>query len=412
MRFFLVLFLLIPGTYDLTAKEIEVCKTCKVSSIAAAVEMAVDGDVIRVKKGVYNEFDIKIINKSIRIVGEDHPVIDAGMKGTAISVQAENFTIEGLRIRNIGKSHTREFAAILIAHSKNFVIRNNIMENIFFGILVERSSGGRIEDNKISSNATRQDNSGNGIHLFHSKEMNVANNIVSGTRDGIYLEFASNSIVSDNICRNNLRYGLHFMFSNDNEYLDNLFESNGAGVAVMFSKNIKMYRNVFKKSWGNASYGLLLKEINDAELKNNIFESNTVGINADGTNRINYIENDFRNNGYAIKIRGACYNNVFMRNNFLYNAFDIAYSGMLNENVFDQNYWSGYSGYDLNKDGIGDVPHRPVKLFSYLVNRSPEAIVMLRSLFIDIIDFSEKVSPIFTPAELIDANPKIRQIKW
>src|SRR5690606_33494026 len=111
--------------------------------------------------------------------------------------------------------------------------------------------------------------------------------------------------------------GLHFMFSNDNEYLDNLFESNGAGVAVMFSKNIKMYRNIFRKSWGNASYGLLLKEINDAELMHNIFESNTVGISADGTNRITYIENNFSNNGYAINIRGACYRNVFKRNNFL-----------------------------------------------------------------------------------------------
>lgn len=411
MRIFLILFLIL-GIHNLNATEIEVCKGCKISSIAEAVEKAVDGDVIRIKKGIYNEYNITVINKSIRIVGENNPVIDAGMKGTAISVQANNFSIEGLTIRNIGKSHTREFAAILVANSKDFVIRNNILENIFFGILVEKSSGGKITGNKVSSNATQQANSGNGIHLFHSKEMNVSKNVVSGTRDGIYLEFANNSIISDNICRDNLRYGLHFMFSNDNEYLDNLFERNGAGVAVMFSKNIKMYRNIFRKSWGNASYGLLLKEINDAELRNNIFESNTVGISADGTNRINYIENDFRNNGYAINIRGACYNNVFTRNNFLYNAFDVSYSGRLNENVFDKNYWSGYSGYDLNRDGIGDVPHRPVKLFSYLVNRSPEAIVMLRSLFIDIIDFAEKVSPIFTPAELVDANPKIRQIQW
>lgn len=411
MKFFLIL-LFISGFYNLNATEIEVCKGCLISSIQAAVELAVDGDVIRVKKGIYQEFDIRIINKSIKIIGENYPVIDAELKGTAISVQADNFSIEGLNIRNIGKSHTKEFSGILIANSKNFVVRNNILENVFFGILIERSSVGMITGNKVSSNATQQDNSGNGIHLFHSGEISVSNNLVSGTRDGIYLEFASNSVISDNICKNNLRYGLHFMFSNNNKYLDNLFESNGAGVAVMFSKNIRMYRNIFRKSWGNASYGLLLKEINDAELKNNIFENNTVGISADGTNRINYIENDFKNNGYAIKIRGACYRNTFTRNNFLYNAFDVAYSGMLNENVFQQNYWSGYSGYDLNRDGIGDVPHRPVKLFSYLVNKSPEAIVMLRSLFIDIIDFSEKVSPIFTPAELIDANPKTKQIQW
>jgi len=411
MRIFLILFFILIS-FNFYAAEIEVCKTCKITSIAAAVDMAVDGDVIRIKKGTYNEYNIQILNKSIQLIGEGNPVIDAGMKGTAISVQANNFLIEGLNIKNIGKSHTSEYAAILVANSKNFEIRNNILENVFFGILVERSSGGRITGNKVSSNATQQDNSGNGIHLFHSNEITVSNNQVRGTRDGIYLEFASKSVISKNVCKNNLRYGLHFMFSDNNEYLDNLFESNGAGVAVMFSKNIKMYRNIFKKSWGNAAYGLLLKEINDAELKNNIFENNTVAISADGTNRINYIENDFRNNGYAINIKGACYRNVFNGNNFLYNAFDVAYSGMLNENSFEQNYWSGYSGYDLDRDGTGDVPHRPVKLFSYLVNKSPEAIVMLRSLFIDIIDFSEKVSPIFTPAELIDAKPQMRQIKW
>src|SRR5690606_30907151 len=132
----------------------------------------------------------------------------------------------------------------------------------------------------------------------------------------------------------------------------------------------------------------------------------------DGTNRIDYIENTFENNGYAINIKGACYRNIFLRNNFMYNAFDVAYSGQINENEFTNNYWSGYSGYDLNKDGIGDVPHRPVKLFSFLVNQSPEAIVLLRSMFIDIIDFSEKVSPIFTPAQLIDAKPQMRKVQW
>ncbi len=65
------------------------------------------------------------------------------------------------------------------------------------------------------------------------------------------------------------------------------------------------------------------------------------------------------------------------------------------------------SGYDLDKDGSGDVPYRPVKLFSYVVNRTPETIVLLRSLFVDIINFSEKVS-VFTPADLVDQTPSMR----
>ena len=82
----------------------------------------------------------------------------------------------------------------------------------------------------------------------------------------------------------------------------------------------------------------------------------------------------------------------------------------MNDNKFDSNYWSSYSGYDLDKDGIGDVPYRPVKLFSYIVNRTPETIILLRSLFIDILNFSERVSPVFTPDDLVDASPKMKLI--
>jgi len=81
----------------------------------------------------------------------------------------------------------------------------------------------------------------------------------------------------------------------------------------------------------------------------------------------------------------------------------------LHDNEFNGNYWSNYTGYDLNRDGIGDVPYRPVKLFSYIVNRTPETIILLRSLFMDIIDFSEKVSPAFTPDNLLDAQPLMKR---
>jgi len=199
------------------------------------------------------------------------------------------------------------------------------------------------------------------------------------------------------------------MFSNNDSYEKNIFENNGAGVAVMFSKDIRMTGNIFRKNWGTAAFGLLLKEINDSEISGNVFEENTTGISIEGANRISYNNNNFIRNGWAIKVRGACYTNRFTGNNFLYNSFDLSYNSNLNDNLFEGNFWSGYTGYDLDKNGIGDVPYRPVKLFSYIVNRTPETIVLLRSLFMDIIDFSEKVSPVFTPDKLFDERPLMKK---
>ena len=141
-----------------------------------------------------------------------------------------------------------------------FTISENIFEKVFFGITIEKSHFGLIKNNSISSAATEEYNSGNGIHLWHCSNIKVKGNKLFGLRDGIYFEFVSKSSVSNNDSRNNVRYGLHFMFSNDNEYFDNTFENNGAGVAVMFSKNIEMYRNKFTKNWGSASYACYSKK--------------------------------------------------------------------------------------------------------------------------------------------------------
>lgn len=411
MKHFLsVLFLLhlIPSM----AGEIRVCSSCEVKTVKQAIEIAQSGDTIIIENGVYKESDIHIINKTLHLKGINYPVIDAGMNGTAFGIKADGVTIEGLKIINIGRSHTKDYAAILLNGSQNFTLKNNILENVFFGFLIEKSVNGLIEGNRIEGEGIDQANSGNAIHLWNSNEITIKYNHVQGMRDGIYIEFGKNCKILNNVCKKNLRYGLHFMFSDSNSYIGNTFEDNGAGVAVMFSKHIEMKKNQFKKNWGPASYGLLLKEISDATLEHNVFEDNTIAVNADGTTRVEFIENDFKNNGYAIKVHGGAYTTSFTRNNFLHNSFDVGYSGRLNDNTFTGNYWTNYSGYDLDKDNIGDVAYRPVKLFSHIVNQTPEAIVLLRSLFIDIMDFSEKVSPIFTPKELIDEYPRMKRIVW
>lgn len=373
--------------------------------------MAVEGDTVLIKKGVYKEHHINV-NKAIHIIGVDYPVIDGENKTESIfAIKADNFSISGLKLINVGMSYTKEIAGFFVSHSNNFFIKDNILEDDFYGFILQRAKYGVIQNNKITGDAVDETSAGNGIHLWKCVNIRIEQNTITGMRDGIYLEFVSKSHISNNTSHKNIRYGLHFMFSNHNEYHHNEFRNNGAGVAVMYSKFINMHHNTFHYNWGSASYGLLLKEIYDAEIENNIFEQNTIGINIDGCTRISYKNNHFIRNGWALRFTGGCYKNVFELNNFMNNALDLSYNSRLNDNIFEANYWSEYTGYDLDKDGIGDVPYRPVKLFSYVINKTPEAIVLLRSLFVDIINFSEKVSPVFTPDNLVDAKPLMKEIK-
>ena len=402
--------LLICSPLFLKAQSIEVCPKCPINTIAQAVAKAKKGDTIIVQKGTYPENNI-LLDKPLTLIGKDRPIINGQFKGSILKIQADSITIKGFRLANVPFKATEEQAAILLDKSKKFLIEDNIMDQVCFGVLLRKGRDGIIKNNKISSNATQQYNSGNAIHLWSCKNIKIIGNEAANCRDGIYIQFSSKSYIEGNYCYKNLRYGLHFMFSDDNEYYRNRFSENGAGAAVMFSKRVKMVGNTFQDNWGPSSYGLLLKELYDSELVDNTFYRNTIGINGENCTRMKYNENNFTENGWGIRIRGGCYQNDFWDNNFFNNTFDVAYDNNVNDNKFRSNYWSDYTGYDLNKDGVGDVPYRPVKLFSYISNRTPESIVLLRSLFIDIMNFSEKVAPVFTPENLIDETPRMEPVK-
>ena len=391
-------------------KSIEVCPSCNVTSIKTAIQQAEDGDEILIGKGTYYEEQI-LVNKRLHIKGIDWPILDARGGAEIMTVTASGCTIEGLQFQNVGNSFINDYAALRIKKCKEFIVRNNKLINTFFGIYLEHARSGKVYDNAIYGEAMEEMYSGNAIHLWYCKNIEIRDNYVTKHRDGIYFEFVDSSLIKNNISEGNLRYGLHFMFSNDDDYFNNQFRDNGAGVAVMFSKKINMWDNVFESNWGPSSYGLLLKEIYDAEIRDNVFEENTIGIYVEGSTRVQYHYNDFIRNGWAMKISGGCLDNVVENNNFESNSFDLALNSGVNNNSFDRNYWSSYSGYDLNRDGTGDVPFRPVKLFNYVVDRTPEAMILLRSFFVDLMNFSEKVSPVLTPKNVMDNQPQMKRIR-
>ena len=377
------------------------------TTIAAAVAAAADGDIVQVEGGIWNESGI-VIDRSISLCGIGGPVIDGGGEEVLV-ITADDVAVEGFTIRGVETHYLEDRTAIRVRRAERFTIHRNRIEDCFFGIYLEHAHHGVVSENEVVGAAVVEASSGNAIHAWYSGSVEIVGNTVTGHRDGIYLEFVDGSVVHDNTSEANLRYGLHFMFSDDDAYHDNVFRDNGAGVAVMFSRNISMRDNVFEKNWGKASYGLLLKEINDAEITGNRFEQNTTAIYVEGSNRVHYARNEFLSNGWAIRISGGCLDNRVVDNDFVENTFDLAIHSAPMYNEVRGNYWSSYSGYDLDRDGVGDVPHRPVKLFNHVVDRTPEAVVLLRSPFVDLLNFSEKVSPSMTPATLTDDAPRMRR---
>ncbi|RXM45003.1 nitrous oxide reductase family maturation protein NosD [Flavobacterium sp. YO64] len=408
MKLFLGLFLSL-FFFNLQSQTIEVGKNKVIKSIKKAIDLANPGDTILVYKGVYREGNIEI-NKRIVLQGKDFPILDGQRKYEVVSIKADSVVVSGFKVIDSGYGSLNDPCGIKIYDKIGVTVKNNILENNFFGIYAQKGSSCIIENNTIKAYQKEEQRIGNGIHCWKSDSMKIIGNRISGHRDGIYFEFVSNSIIWRNISKGNIRYGLHFMFSNDDSYISNVFKNNGAGVAVMFTKNVKMFNNYFEENWGDAAYGLLLKEIADSYIIGNKFIRNTSGIYMEGTSRVMLNHNIFKDNGWGMKIQASCMDNEISFNNFLANTFDISTNGSLVLNHFNSNYWDKYEGYDLNKDGIGDVPFHPLSLFAVLTENNPSAMLLFRSFMITLLDKSEKVLPSITPDNFIDETPFMKSL--
>ncbi|HEX9150483.1 MAG TPA: nitrous oxide reductase family maturation protein NosD [Flavobacterium sp.] len=407
MKILLVIFLLFSSF--LQANVIEVGADKPIKSIKKAINRAKTGDTVLVYKGIYKEGTI-VIDKKIVFIGKNFPILDGQKKYEVLSIKADSVIVKGFKVIKSGHATLEDPCGIKVYNKNYVVIQNNILDDNFFGIYIQNGKNCLIKNNKIIAYGKEEQQIGNGIHCWKSDNLQIIANTISGHRDGIYFEFVTNSVIWRNISTNNIRYGLHFMFSNDDAYITNIFKNNGAGVSVMFTKNVKMFNNYFEENWGDGAYGLFLKEISDSYIIGNKFSRNTSGIHMEGTNRIRVEKNVFEANGWAMKILASCMDNEIVNNNFIGNTFDMGTNGSLVLNQFNSNYWDKYEGYDLDKNGVGDVPYHPLSLFAVLVENNPSAMLLFRSFMITLLDKSEKVLPSITPDNFIDNAPLMHSL--
>ncbi len=400
-----IVFALFP--LILKAEILQVCPNCTMHSIREAVIQAKAGDTIEVAQGHYRE-GLTEIDKPLTLHGKGTTIVDGLNKEHVFYVRADNVTLDGFVIQNSGVSYIAEYAGVRVEESKHCKISNNRFVNNTYSIYLAKVTDCLVENNVMSGNAKNEVLGGNGLHLWYSSHIQAQKNRISGHRDGFYIEFSSDSSLEDNTSEKNLRYGMHFMYSHRNKYYRNIFTHNQSGVAVMYSRNIEMKRNHFEKSWGRTAYGLLLKDITDSLIEENEFVGNTVGIFADAANRILFLHNNFKSNGWGVDILGNSDSNIFEENNFIHNYFNITTNTQSPLNTFRSNYWSDYQGYDLNHDGLGDIPFRPMKIFSLWINHYPELVAMLNSPVIEFLEVAEKVFPVLTPKALQDEKPRMK----
>ncbi|MBL0269026.1 MAG: nitrous oxide reductase family maturation protein NosD [Chitinophagaceae bacterium] len=396
-----ILFLLTLSTAS--GKKIQVFPGRLKQSVAAAG----NGDTLLLQTGVYKEGTI-VLSRPITLIGENNTILDGQFKNEILIISGYHINVWNLEFRNAGYSAMNDFAAIKIVDASSLLLDGNKIWDSYFAIHVSNSSFVTIRNNRITGNPKSEQLTGNGIHLWKCRDILVENNQVNGHRDGIYFEFVTSSIVRDNRSEKNIRYGLHFMFSNDDVYQHNIFSNNGAGVAVMYSKKVIMKQNQFEQNWGPSAYGLLLKDITDSDIRHNTFHRNTVGIHLEGSSRLHIEQNKFKGNGWAVKIQASCEDNYFTQNNFTGNSFDVGTNGTLVLNNFDNNYWDKYDGYDLNRDGTGDIPYHPVSLYSMIVEQQPHTLMLFRSFATQLLDKAEKAIPGLTPVNLADQKPVMK----
>ncbi len=384
-------------------------------SIAAALSAAAPGDIIEVQGGVHPA-PLEITVPGVTLQGVGRPVIDGGGQGSLVIIAAPDVTFQGFTLRNTGHTLSREDTAI-IAQAPRATIAENILEDVLFGIYFANADNGIARNNVVRGLPLEPSMRGDGIRVWYSNHVTLAGNTVTNSRDTLIWYAQDITIIGNTFSGN--RYGLHFMYSRHARIEDNTFTHNSVGSYLMYSDGLILRRNTIAYSRGPSGYGVALKDMDDVEATDNLLVGNRTGLYLDNSpfsvDRYNsFTGNVFAFNDLGVSALPAVARNIFRDNSFLENLQQTGVHGRgtLQDNLWYQdgrgNYWSDYSGYDADGDGIGDRPYRAEKLFESLADVHPALRLFTFSPAAGAIDFAASAFPTLRPEpRLIDEAPLI-----
>lgn len=402
MKTFAAVLLIVVG-WPLSAAEWQVAPG---ASIAAAILAAKAGDTVKVARGHYEEH--LLIDKPLRLVGSDRPTLSGGERGDVIRVKSPDVLIEGFIIRDSGADLTAQNAGIYVEPgSHRIAVRNNALVYNLFGVWLEKLqdpevSGNRITGKRDLSSARR----GNGIQLYNTTGARIIGNHISYARDGIYVDVSHHAVFRGNTLHD-LRYGTHYMNSNDNLWEDNETYHNRGGLALMEVRRQTVRNN---RAWGNVDHGIMLRTIVDSVIENNVVAGNGRGFFIYDAEYNVLRGNRIIGNRVGAHVSAGAIHNEVDGNDFIGNREQVRYVASRDEAWGQKrgNYWSNYAGWDGNGDGTGDVPYEANDLVDRLTWQFPLVKLLLNSPAVHSLRLIARQFPLLRSPSIVDAQPRMQ----
>jgi nitrous oxidase accessory protein len=377
-------------------------------TIGAALKKVSNGDVIEVKGGEYRE-EFRI-EKAVHLKGTNSPVV-IGKKGHTIEIASRGVTVEGFVLRDENPVADINSAGIYISKGADGAI---VKDNRFYGVMhavwsVE-ARGVRIENNIIEGRKNLERNyRGNGIYLTGSPEATITGNTMDYCRDGIYIEVSHEGKFIGNTTTNS-RYGIHTMWVDNTVFSRNTAIRNLVGIAIMYSKNSVITDNV---AAGNQTHGLLLNQTTRSRITGNTVIGNTKGVYFYNSVFNSLSSNLIMNNSLGLHSWGGSMDNTVNGNTFISNEVQVKFVAGKDQQ-WDGNYWSDYLGWDMNGDGIGDMPYETNSVVDHILWRYPTAKLLYASASLQLLWMIEKQFPILKVPKVADTKPSMRplQTNW
>ena len=373
------------------------------SPIQRLIDQAAAGDTVTIAPGT-SRGDL-VIDRPLRLIGRGRPRLVGSGHGTVVRVRADDVLNEGFDTDGLGGGDLGRDASGIHIAAAHATIRDCRIVNTLFGVYLRGANGATVERSTIHGIPGKDPGEkGSGIHVWDTIGFQLLDNELVDVRDAFYIQSSSRGLIARNRAHD-LRYGLHYMFSDDNVFEDNVFARGAAGAALMYSKRITFRRNRFLHNRGFASVGLLLKSCDDVVAEDNLIADNARGIFLEGSYRNQFRGNVIVESDTAVVLYDSSAGNVFAGNAFIGNLTPLTLSGRRTDTRFDGNYWSSNDEPDLDGDGRSDRPYRLSSVFDHLRGNLTAADIMTPGFAASALGLAERTFPVLAPISVLDGAP-------